>query len=201
MKNDPYKALGVGEQASQEEIKDAYRKLAQQLHPDRHPDDQVEATKRFQELEEAYRFLSDEDQRARFDDLGEDFQNELQAVAAELLIHFEKQMVDHPELDHAKLMRDMISKNLDAQRSSIPAVRLKIRSLQAIAKRWKKNGGRNIFSNYYARQVVALEKQIKEVEKAIEISLAARKMLDDYEFRPASKSTYEAHPLMIRFNL
>ncbi len=63
---DFYKVLGVAKDASQEEIKRAYRKLAQQLHPDANPDN-PKAEERFKEVSEAYATLSHEDQRAEYD--------------------------------------------------------------------------------------------------------------------------------------
>ncbi|MDP6350653.1 MAG: J domain-containing protein [Alphaproteobacteria bacterium] len=64
--SDPYKMLGVGRDASQDDIKKAYRKLAKALHPDLHPGDQKVENK-FKEASAAYTLLSDPDTRARFD--------------------------------------------------------------------------------------------------------------------------------------
>ena len=62
LEKDYYEALGVEKGASAKEIKAAYRKLAQQYHPDNNPDD-ANAEARFKEVSEAYRVLSDEDER------------------------------------------------------------------------------------------------------------------------------------------
>lgn len=65
---DFYKVLGVQKDASQDEIKRAYRKLAQQLHPDANPDDAT-AEDRFKEVSEAYATLSNEEQRSEYDQI------------------------------------------------------------------------------------------------------------------------------------
>lgn len=66
---DLYNVLGVSRNASQDEIKKAYRTLAMQWHPDRTGGDE-EAAQRFKDISLAYRTLSDPDQRARYDRLG-----------------------------------------------------------------------------------------------------------------------------------
>ena len=66
LERDFYNLLGVGEEAGAEEIKKAYRKLAQKLHPDANPDDPV-AAERFKEVSEAYAVLSDEEKRREYD--------------------------------------------------------------------------------------------------------------------------------------
>lgn len=63
---DYYEVLGVAENASQEEIKKAYRRLAKKHHPDANPDD-AESEERFKAISEAYRVLSDPEQRKKYD--------------------------------------------------------------------------------------------------------------------------------------
>lgn len=69
IKRDYYEVLGVGRNASAEEIKRAYRKLALQYHPDRNPTDPG-ADGRFKEINEAYEVLGDRDKRQRYDMFG-----------------------------------------------------------------------------------------------------------------------------------
>jgi curved DNA-binding protein len=66
---DYYKTLGVARGADDKEIKKAFRKLAQQYHPDKNPGDKA-AEARFKEVNEAYTVLSDPDKRAKYDKFG-----------------------------------------------------------------------------------------------------------------------------------
>lgn len=70
-KRDYYEVLGVGREASAQEIKSAYRKLAVKFHPDRNQSD-PEAEVKFKEAAEAYAVLSDSEKRARYDRFGHD---------------------------------------------------------------------------------------------------------------------------------
>ena len=63
---DPYKTLGVARDASEADIKKAYRKLAKELHPDRNKDN-PKASERFSLVTNAYDLLTDKEKRGRFD--------------------------------------------------------------------------------------------------------------------------------------
>ncbi|MBO0934189.1 DnaJ C-terminal domain-containing protein [Fibrella aquatilis] len=71
---DYYNILGVSKTASDDDIKKAYRKLARKLHPDLNPND-AEASKKFQQLNEANEVLSDPDKRKKYDQYGKDWQH------------------------------------------------------------------------------------------------------------------------------
>ena len=68
-KRDYYEVLGVGKNASEAEIKSAYRKLAKKYHPDLNPGDKT-AEEKFKEVNEANDVLSDPEKRKRYDQFG-----------------------------------------------------------------------------------------------------------------------------------
>jgi curved DNA-binding protein len=73
---DYYTTLGVSRDASDDEIKRAYRKLAKDWHPDRHPEDERdEVEKKFKSVSEANEVLSDPEKRNRYDSLGANYQH------------------------------------------------------------------------------------------------------------------------------
>lgn len=71
---DYYHVLGINKNATEEEIKKAYRKLARKYHPDLNPNDK-EANKKFQQINEANEVLSDPEKRKKYDQYGKDWKH------------------------------------------------------------------------------------------------------------------------------
>ena len=72
-KRDYYEVLGISKDATEKDIKRAYRKLAFKWHPDKNPNNKKEAEEKFKEINEAYSVLSDPDKKRQYDMGGFDF--------------------------------------------------------------------------------------------------------------------------------
>src|SRR5688572_6102060 len=73
MAKDYYEVLGVGKDASEKEIKQAFRKLAKKFHPDTNPDN-PQAEAKFKEINEAYEVLGEKEKREKYDRFGSAYQ-------------------------------------------------------------------------------------------------------------------------------
>ena len=68
-KSDYYELLGINKNATEDEIKKSYRKLAVKYHPDKNPGNKT-AEEKFKEISEAYEVLSDSEKRSKYDQFG-----------------------------------------------------------------------------------------------------------------------------------
>ena len=101
---DYYRILGVSRNASDEEIKKAYRRLARKYHPDVNPGDKT-AEEKFKEINEAYAVLSDRERRRRYDQLGADWPRWSQWERAQRQAGFGSTFTQGPGADFSEFFR------------------------------------------------------------------------------------------------
>ena len=123
---DYYQVLGVAKNASAAEIKKAYRKLAQEFHPDRNAGDK-EAEERFKEAAEAYAVLGDGEKRARYDRFGhagvQGTGGQGPGFNADIFNMLAQEMNDHAVEEFAKYFIGRPSNWLEVTKKSVLAAR------------------------------------------------------------------------------
>src|SRR5210317_188867 len=90
---DYYKILGIDKNASETDIKKAYRKLARKYHPDVNPNDK-EAEKKFKEINEANEVLSNPENRKKYDEYGKDWKHAEEYEKARQQDHYQRSTYD-----------------------------------------------------------------------------------------------------------
>lgn len=188
MPADLYEILGVGRRATTREIRAAYLAKAKALHPDVGGDDEE-----FARVQKAYAILNDQVRRAKYDATGDETETSPlnEQVPALTAIHrMLVQVLSRDKPMGAGLMlemKDAIRKSDEERKRLLANCRQVVTRCEKHAKSFKRKKSDdepNIFEaamEYHARQA---SKQIDTIEKELEHSAAALKLLDEYEFEP-----------------
>lgn len=159
-----YDTLGVHQDATQDEIKRAYKSLAQKLHPDRQGGDE-EAFKR---LQEAYAVLSDEDSRAHYDRTGEskraDSASEIDIALAQLFRDGIKR-ADHQGDLIAQCLMAAVARQLDIK-EKIQTIKVDIAEIEKLRHRiiQQDKGEENVFNITLGAEVHHLTQELKATQ-------------------------------------
>ncbi|MEY2869832.1 MAG: hypothetical protein RIR01_2334 [Bacteroidota bacterium] len=160
-----YEILAVAKDATAEQIKKAYRKLAMKHHPDKGGDD-----KTFQELSKAYTILSDEDKRKRYDETGqvEEERDPFNEILASFISDLQEQM--------DSLNDDIIEKGKKKIKKEIKEINLariqtdnKIKYLNFFLKRIKKDTESNVFKLVTENKIQQLTTKLEAINKSMDI--------------------------------
>jgi curved DNA-binding protein CbpA len=177
-----YETLDVSEDATAEEIKKAYRKLASKHHPDKNPDD-PNAAERFKEVQEAYECLSDPERRQIYDETG-DKTVDTGNPAEDLMVHLVNELIDKLDtMDETfQKLRSVIDEMLvevDARRRENVA---KLESLQRKLEKFKYMGkGVNFIEAIIKDKIVETNHELATIDEAEVAAKAVREMLQDYQ--------------------
>ena len=179
----PYKIIGVTENATTAEIKKAYKRKAQELHPDR----ETGCEEKFQELQDAYAILKDENRRAIYDETGQTDQrySEIGDHAAAMLIQMFMQLLHGKDcrlMDYTVEIRERLVDNVDDAKKECKKIGERIDKLQALLERLTCKEGDNLFGTAMETTIAESEKQYSEGQLHIKITEAALERLDKYGF-------------------
>lgn len=189
-KTNLYKILGVEEDATQEEIKKAYRSRAMKVHPDTNPDNPEEAAECMAELSDAYEILSDPDRRAEYDERGvvEGSLHSMYDVANDILTQcFADLLQTHgPDgllrINVVKCVRGKFKNGLDEQHTSLKKAKLDVKKLRVVRGRICHPEEENAFSRVIDTSLHAIEKYMEQTDGGIRALNLALELLDQYEF-------------------
>lgn len=185
---DLYSELGVGRDASPEDIKRAHRKAVREHHPDRGGD-----KAKFQAVQLAYDTLKDGERRRRYDETGETGNAQAPDPAVQMLSMIVENLIGQ------MIQEDAPIETADMRQMMVDCVAGKIRELKAerhkatrslekaarLARRWKrkrKAKGPDLIGETIRRRERDLKEALKRMGEAIEAWQGAAKLLDDYEY-------------------
>jgi len=200
-----YKILGTTIQSTQEEIKSAYRKLAQKHHPDRDHGD----TEKFQAIKEAYEVLSNPDRREKYDLTGDTEQTNVKQLAAGALVSLFNQMLKQYVQDDRLSLLDLVSKNNEQKKRDLERGLAVLTENQKLLNKKINNittkTGNNLYRGVVQEQLNTISIEIKQISDGIEIAIEIEKLLEDYsEVAPKQRETdnsfFHPHPYGIYRN-
>lgn len=189
---DFYEALDIPKDATTADIKSAYRKKAKTEHPDAGG-----SAERFSAIEKAYRVLSDEDRRAKYDETGETEENDegamvrqaVDGVMAEVMENFD------PEQDLMKAALQVIDAKLSEIRGSKAKTNQKVERLEKALSRIKKDTEK-VVSSLMQSRAKALKRDIALLEQAERVVGRAREIVSKVEYEADESDEYGTDWLM-----
>ena len=187
MKN-PYEILEVEPSASEDQIKKAYRKKAQAVHPDKGGD-----TEEFQDVSKAYEILSNAEKREHFDKTGEEFRDEIKEEVIGALVHIVMSIIDNNDaryIDVIAIARKSVEEQQNRHQISKKQLEKQITSLENTASRITiVEGKENILRLAILSNIANLETQIAAIDKVNQIGVRILEMLSDYTYQKEDRPT------------
>ena len=193
----PYDELGVGREATPEEIRAAYRRKAHVLHPDKGG-----GVDRFQELQRAYDLLSDPERRQQYDRTGfTGRQNPRHIQLVTQLVGLMEQIIDQvpdpTSVDLRHIAEQSIRNSQNAVREKLRQLQTQLRKSQRMLGRFQhKHNGENLFENMLRSKVRNLEQRIAAMQQEVSDGDTLIQLVADYDYRwdnPQPPITMDVH--------
>lgn len=188
---DHYEALGVDRDAAPEEIKAAFRRGAQRVHPDK----EGGSAEKFYPIRKAYEVLSDRERRARYDRTGADDEQSLDSTRAEAmgaLAGLFLQAVEALDVDHVDLVgavRAAIAKQEQALEQSVRQFAGKIGKLErALIRLVRKGRGRDTVGEMLRREIDKGRDNLRSADRERERIEIMRSILAQYAYQADASS-------------
>lgn len=197
-----YDVLAVTKDATAEQIKKAYRKLAMKHHPDKGGDE-----KEFKDIAKAYGVLSDEDKRKRYDETGQ--VEEERDPFNEILASFVSDLQDNVDSLNADII-DIAKKKIKKEIKEINLARIqtenKIKYLNFFLKRIKKDTESNVFNLVTKSKIEQLKSKLEAITKSMDILKRMQDVFNgdiEYDFESPDEytSSKEEYPIEDAFEL
>lgn len=182
---DHYKTLGVPRDATQEQIRAAFRRAARQAHPDR----EGGSTERMQAINAAYDVLGDQERRRAYD-AGETEGSPMAKAMAILQSIFAEAIRDNAP-DPFKFALSKIQRSEAGAKEEIAVTRRDITRMEAQAKRIKSKGERDLYHETLRAGIRSAEDQVRTLEQNVESCQRVRQLLqEEYECVPVSSDSF-----------
>lgn len=179
---DFYDILGVPKSASEEEIKQVYRRLAMQYHPDRNQGDgAAEAEVRFKKVKEAYECLGDAKRRAKYDAGGGSQEVDEEAQARALLVHTFRRAIDAGGDLLEAARHFMADERTKATKLRAEAATQRSLAIKKQGKVRTRDGSVNLLDRLLQDQITACDEQIARADAFLAMHKRAQALLDAYE--------------------
>lgn len=185
-----YDILGIDKDASQDDVRKAYRKKAQENHPDKNPNDK-DAGKKFYQVKVAYEVLSDAKRRKKYDNYGDTNEDipQLRVLAIQEVCAMVLQIVDQVDInktDVIKLAVANFKKNIEIHEDKIEKSKANIAkrrvALSRIKQKRKGKKSGDFIRNAIEKDILDYESGIESAKETITLAKAAIDVANEYEY-------------------
>jgi len=196
---DLYNVMGLSPDATPEDIKKAYKRLAIKLHPDKHPESPTLANRLFQALKEAYDILSNPIKRKKYDETGstsfEDLNKQLDAFFNQIIIPaiLQHQETSFEKENMVRVITDVVYNIIQAFKDQLKTFITEKNKLERFLKRLKHNSGDNSngqVHSLFQPRLLHCQQNINHINDQMELAKTVRIMFTEYQYSFEEMANY-----------